>query len=214
MYYSYFVYCVKIKTMEEHKNYPTLSYFIGVASAVCGFDITTDTRHREYVFGRTLYYGICRKYTNYGYTAIGRAVGRNHATVLHSLKNLERDVINNTDCMFAEKWTRATQIVEDIFTNKSTMRKYDMKIQLSLLSKQNETLISQLNSLRDEMNNMLSNDEKKLLELYKMLSEEDKMFLIMKAEVTLKMKEDEKRRIEERNASRLNSKFSIEQVQA
>ena len=191
MCYSYFVYCVKIKTMQEDTNSPTLDYFISVANAVCGFDIRTNVRFKDYVYGRTLYYGLCRKHTNYSYSSIGRSVKKDHATVLHSLKNLERDVINNTDNMFAEKWIRANQIIEDIFTNQNTMRKYDMKIQISLLTKQNETLIRQLNDLRDKMNKDKSPDESKLISLYRELSENDKKFLIMKAEVTLKMKENE-----------------------
>lgn len=194
--------------MNPDQDLPTLNYLINITNAICGFDIRLDTRVKEYVFGRTLYYGLCKKYTHYSLASIGRSINKNHATVLHSLKNLERDVINNTDHFFAEKWIRANEVIDDLFNNKDNMKKYDMRIQLSLLSSHNERLISQVNELKNELSKLQSDEEKKLIELYRMLPEEDKHFLIMKAEVTLKMKEDEQRRIRERNSFRLDSQLS------
>jgi len=45
-------------------------------------------RRRDYVYARALYYGICREVTNLSLDQIGRTLGQNHATVLHSIKNV------------------------------------------------------------------------------------------------------------------------------
>ena len=59
-----------------------------------GIDIFRNTRKREYVDGRALFYFILREHFRYSFTKIGRLCGRygqpkNHATVLHSLRDFE-----------------------------------------------------------------------------------------------------------------------------
>jgi chromosomal replication initiation ATPase DnaA len=45
-------------------------------------DIGSDTRKREYVEGRSLYFTLARKHTMFSYEEIGQHIGRNHATVI------------------------------------------------------------------------------------------------------------------------------------
>ena len=59
-----------------------------------GIDIFTNTRKIEYVDGRALFYFILREHFRYSFTKIGRLCGRygqpkNHATVLHALRDFE-----------------------------------------------------------------------------------------------------------------------------
>ncbi len=59
-----------------------------------GIDIFRNTRKREYVDGRALFYFILREHFRYSFTKIGKLCGRygvkkDHATVLHSLRDFE-----------------------------------------------------------------------------------------------------------------------------
>jgi hypothetical protein len=85
-----------------------------------GIDIFTNTRKIEYVDGRALFYFILREHFRYSFTKIGRLCGRygqpkNHATVLHALRDFEirlkynpkfNDIIDN----LIEHGTRLQQI--------------------------------------------------------------------------------------------------------
>ena len=51
-------------------------------------DIGSDTRKREYVEGRSLYYTLAKKHTMFSDQEIGERIGKNHATVLHGRKKV------------------------------------------------------------------------------------------------------------------------------
>jgi hypothetical protein len=60
-------------------------------------DISSKTRSREYVFARYLYIRAAREFTDYAMSAIGGGINRDHATVMHSLVNLQWDFDHNKD---------------------------------------------------------------------------------------------------------------------
>tara|TARA_S200002703_G_C3622124_1_gene191045 strand:- start:12 stop:467 length:456 start_codon:yes stop_codon:yes gene_type:complete len=67
---------------------------LNVINRELGINIFRNTRKREYVDGRALFYFILREHFKYSYTYIGKICGRygkvkNHATVLHSLRDFE-----------------------------------------------------------------------------------------------------------------------------
>ena len=53
-----------------------------------GIDISNKTRKFEYVFARACYYKICRDFGGYQYNKIAKTLNKNHATVLHALKQI------------------------------------------------------------------------------------------------------------------------------
>lgn len=54
-----------------------------------GYDVDSPTRKREVVEARAMFYSVLKNFTNLTLTGIARTVGKNHATVLHGLKNFE-----------------------------------------------------------------------------------------------------------------------------
>ena len=52
----------------------------------------SDKRYPELVMTRNIYFKMAKKYTEYSLTQIGMICNRNHATVLHGLKTIERDI--------------------------------------------------------------------------------------------------------------------------
>ena len=53
-----------------------------------GIDITKRTRKTEYLYARAVYYKLAKEIFHRTYADIGKEVGLNHATVLHSIKEV------------------------------------------------------------------------------------------------------------------------------
>ena len=64
-------------------------------------DISRETRKREYVEGRYIYYHICRKKYGSTFEQIGRSIGKNHATVMHGIEIFNNLIASSRD--FREK---------------------------------------------------------------------------------------------------------------
>jgi|TARA_E500000318_G_scaffold83752_1_gene79456 hypothetical protein len=58
-------------------------------------DITKKNRNRELVYGRAVYYKLCKNLTSHSLTDIGSFIYKDHATVLHGLKLFETFELNN-----------------------------------------------------------------------------------------------------------------------
>ena len=54
-----------------------------------GYDVDSPTRKREVVEARAMFYSVLKNFTNLTLTGIARTVDKNHATVLHGLKNFD-----------------------------------------------------------------------------------------------------------------------------
>ena len=63
-----------------------------------GVDIDIESRAREIVYARAIYYKLCREFTKQPLSAIGREVGKDHATVLHACKTVNN--LMDTDKRF------------------------------------------------------------------------------------------------------------------
>lgn len=53
-----------------------------------GLDIRENTRRREYVYARSLYFKLAREFTAISMRDIAESVDRDHATVIHSINNV------------------------------------------------------------------------------------------------------------------------------
>lgn len=51
-------------------------------------DLREKTRRREYVYGRAVYFKLCREYTKFNLDKIGKSVNVIHCSVLHSINNI------------------------------------------------------------------------------------------------------------------------------
>lgn len=49
-------------------------------------NLSNTSRVQNFVYTRAMYFKLCREYTLYSLSDIGKSVGKNHATVLHGLK--------------------------------------------------------------------------------------------------------------------------------
>ena len=53
-----------------------------------GYRINVNSRKRSIVYGRAIYFKICKDRTNLSLKKIGETLNQDHATVLHSTKNI------------------------------------------------------------------------------------------------------------------------------
>jgi phage regulator Rha-like protein len=76
-----------IDIVEKRKGFKQLAK--AIVSEYYNLDISKPTRLREYVIARMMFYKLLRANTNMTYQEIADTFDKNHATVLHSVKNLD-----------------------------------------------------------------------------------------------------------------------------
>ena len=69
-----------METHERIKNFVQQVYKI---------DITRQKRSMTYVQARAIYFKLCMDYTTMSIVPIAKTMGRNHATLLHALKQFD-----------------------------------------------------------------------------------------------------------------------------
>ena len=81
---------MKIKYNKE--LYPELEIIKNETEKITGIeDISCTARARKYVFARWLYIKAARDFTDYSLMNIASAIGRDHATALHAVRNMDFD---------------------------------------------------------------------------------------------------------------------------
>lgn len=105
---------------------------------ISNINISKVSRQREIVEYRALYCFLLRKYSNQSLTEIGKSISKNHATVIHALKNYE----------IYERYNEKVRItrskIEDELVNQT-----DFAISSKTLSQE---LLSLNYELREELN--------------------------------------------------------------
>lgn len=62
-------------------------------------DVTSKSREQAISDARAIYCKLAREHTNFSFKAIGESIGRNHATVIHAVKNVfPTSILNNRSC--------------------------------------------------------------------------------------------------------------------
>jgi len=110
---------------------------------ITGYDPYSKTRKREVVEARGLYIHLLHKYHKFGASHIGRIMGFNHATILHSIKSFD---------MYLKYNERLETYLYDILISerydKVEMRKEYIKLKVDYL---NEGDIMKLSDMVREM---------------------------------------------------------------
>lgn len=146
---------------------PTLKTIYQRTNKVIGVDIKNRSRKFEYVFGRSIYYKIAREFTGFSYSSISQNINRDHATILHAMKNFNRDILGNESYFYKYNQTR-NDVIDDL---KLSVPKIIIKPNID-----------------DFINKITVNDgEMKLLSIYRDLSEKGKIDLIFKADVVRRL---------------------------
>lgn len=108
----------------------SIAYLNAIRFAVQNYfdlDITSKHRTQDYVYARFVYCKLARELTSLSLQKIGKSINRNHATVIHAVKEIE--------CVFQydQRVLKSYQYILDRFNKKrSDEQKYYQAMQLAI----------------------------------------------------------------------------------
>lgn len=76
-----------------------------------GFSLSDKRRNKEIVEARMMYAKIMRRYTKLSLTGIGKAIGKDHATIIHYLNNFSW--FKKADSAFSVKFDLLTEMYDE-----------------------------------------------------------------------------------------------------
>ncbi len=128
----------------------TIEAIILNVEEVLGLDPRLNTRKREYIFARAVVYDILRKHLRMSLTDIAKVFNKNHATVLHSLKQLPYIIKYDPDIQLSynnivNNWLENVENFDPILES-------DLKNRIKFLVNQNKKLNLEVSDLRKEVN--------------------------------------------------------------
>jgi chromosomal replication initiation ATPase DnaA len=109
-------------------------------------DINEPTRIEKYVEARMIYYWLCYYFTNMNLSRIAKTVNKNHATVLHGIKNFP--IFMETDKEFKEKFLAIYE------TLKNDVQKKTEQMSLQELTFRYNQLLMENGKLKETIKNL------------------------------------------------------------
>jgi hypothetical protein len=132
--------------LETHRKTQAIT-LKNIVNSVYELDLMDKCRRREYTDARLTFMSIMYD-EGYGYTAIGRMIGKNHATIIHCLKSLDWMLKNEKS--FISKY----HIVKEVYNSHDMLLEHKSSLQLKNLLILANNQIKMLNldnaSLKDE----------------------------------------------------------------
>jgi hypothetical protein len=116
--------------------------------------ISRNTRKRQYVEARAIYFKLCREFTQLSLEQIGKSVNRDHASVLHGCRSIntwvevDKRINNNMRILKNKIINYQKEKDETVELNESIVLKY---IQLKEQVKWQEEMIQKLNTDLNEI---------------------------------------------------------------
>jgi len=144
-------------------------------------NLNKNTRKKEYIFARALFYALAYDGKRFTYSVIGRYMGKDHATVLHSIKNVFPQVM--FDNKYKSIYDELSLLVEDGIDEKTLITHQDGIYNLYQEIRRKEDIIQDL-SIK-----LMSAEEsnRKINDILKDLTLEEKKTLLDKMTLTSKV---------------------------
>jgi len=139
---------------------------------VLGVDVRkAKSRHRHVVNARMIYSYILHK-LGFGYSSIGRAMVKHHATVMHYVKNFDNYLMSDPELRRSYIEIKNSFDVDSI--DQLYLSEDELKKELILLRKENKSLSLKIIELEEKL---ISTDsrEKRLGKIYKIVDERTKL---------------------------------------
>ena len=119
--------------------------------------ISRNTRKRQYVEARAIYFKLCREFTQLSLEQIGESVNRDHASVLHGVKSIntwvqvDKRMKNSMHILRNKIINYQIEKDETVELNESIVLKYiQLKEQVKELEVMNKTLSTELNEITEK----------------------------------------------------------------
>jgi len=108
-----------------------------------GFDINQKSRKRYIVEGRMMYAKLMKRYTNVSLSDIGKSIDKDHATIIHYLKNFA--YIKKADHQFASKFDMMSDSYEEFRESWFNDERFDEKRKIRFLESSIKELLEKKN---------------------------------------------------------------------
>lgn len=141
-----------------------LSKIADIISELSGIDIKNKSRQRRFIYARCIYYKVVRELTYASTKKIGKAVGKDHATVIHNLKNTF-PVIERYEKEYYTLYKHALDVVGAYIVETNYKGEVDDELHQFIAShyvKRNKELVAKVDELKEEnarLKNALENDK-------------------------------------------------------
>tara|TARA_B100001250_G_scaffold155561_1_gene133721 strand:+ start:8790 stop:9203 length:414 start_codon:yes stop_codon:yes gene_type:complete len=89
-----------------------------------GLNLSKNTRNRSYVYGRAIYFKLCKEFSHATLFEIGKSVGREHASVIHGLNVFDMIAMYNDSIINVYTKLRDHLVKE----NEESLKKYNEEI--------------------------------------------------------------------------------------
>ena len=121
--------------------------------------ISRNTRKRQYVEARAIYFKLCREFTQLSLEQIGKSVNRDHASVLHGVRSIntwvqvDKRMKNSMHILRNKIINYQIEKDETVELNESIVLKYiELKEQVKELEVMNKNLSTDLNEITEKHN--------------------------------------------------------------
>ena len=119
--------------------------------------ISRNTRKRQYVEARAIYFKLCREFTQLSLEQIGKSVNRDHASVLHGVRSIntwvqvDKRMSNSMHILRNKIVNYQIETDETVELNESIVLKYiQLKEQVKELEEMNKTLSTDLKEITEK----------------------------------------------------------------
>ena len=135
---------------------------------VLGVDVrNAKSRHRHVVNARMIYAHILYK-GGWGYSSIGRAMVKHHATIIHYVKNFDNYLMSDPE--LRRSYTEIKNSFDGEITDQLYLSEDELKKELILLRKENKSLSLHITNLEEELRSDVYNN-KRLKDIYKIVEQ-------------------------------------------
>jgi len=128
---------VMSNNFETTKTIEFLESFFGIS-------LSDKSRKRSMVEARMIYAKLMKVYTRTSLSEIGKAIGKDHATIIHYLSNFKW--LKKTDQAFSSKYDTVSDMYEEFRATWFNEDRFDEKKQLQLL----KSIIEKINTDKEK----------------------------------------------------------------
>lgn len=134
------------------KNTAKVIALKGIVNSILGVDVDVKRRTDDLIKGRAICYKIMRDDMSFTYTYIGRAFGKNHATILHSYNDFPYMI--KFDSVMSRNYNKARELWLRESVEHEDIDPFELKNSLKRLSEQYNLLTLSMTDLQAEMKSL------------------------------------------------------------
>lgn len=161
-----------------------LENLIKIVSDITGVDIRSNSRDSDHVVARAMYYDIAYNKLRLGsLSSIGRSIGKNHATVLHSINN----VFPHIKRYYKHQYIQYKNILKHISIYENFDASEDLEYRLEEITDKYNELLFKYEELTNGIDNDSQDERSEMIKSIRRLPSEKLTTLKIRLDAILRM---------------------------